>query len=133
MIACLDYGERYIGIAITDPDVRLALRYAVIDQRQHDALNVLKKFIAKEKVTKVLVGVPVSLTGEETDQTHRNLAFLEHLRDELGDTVAVESVDETLTSIEAEDNVKRDGSDPNESHAEAARIMLESYLRQQSL
>ena len=129
MIAALDYGKRYVGVAITDPEGRLALRHSVIDQKKGNALSLVKDLVAKEKVTKILVGVPVSLEGEETEQTFVSLRFIEQLQEALGEGVDVISVDETLTSVEAENRLAREGTKKEEAHAEAARIMLGEYLR----
>lgn len=130
MMLCLDYGERYVGVAITDPEGRLALRHSVIDQKKEGALVLVIDLVAKNNIKKVLVGVPLNLEGEETDQTHVSLAFMEQLRDLLGGDVTVEGVDETLTSVEAEHRLAAEGGKAQDEHAEAARLMLEEYLKQ---
>ena len=43
--------------------------------------------------------------------------------------IEIEGVDETLTSVEARENLKLDGQGMKEEHAEAARIMLADYLK----
>lgn len=85
-----------------------------------------------EKAKKVLVGVPVSLSGKETEQTHKSLAFIEQLQAALGKEVSVESVDETLSTKEAQKMIAHDGSKPEDEHAEAARLILADYLKLQS-
>src|SRR3989344_4387089 len=127
-ILCLDYGERYVGVAITDADEEIALRHSVVDQKKQNLLQALQEIVALEEVTKILVGVPVSLSGRETEQTRVSLAFMEKLRETLGSAATVESVDETLTSVEAARLVKFEGGRKEEEHAEAARLMLEQYL-----
>lgn len=131
MILALDYGLRYIGIAITDPDGRLALRHSVIDQRQTDAITHLTTLCESEQINSILVGVPLSLSGNRSEQTTVTEKFIEHLRQGIPRSVQIESVDETLTSHEAEARLKAEGGSLTESHAEAARLMLESYLRNQ--
>ena len=128
MILCLDYGERYVGVAITDYDERLALRHSVIDQKKTDVFVVVKQLAGKEKVTKVLVGVPVSLSGRETQQTQVSLVFMQKLCEMLGSDVNVEGVDETLTSVEARQRIKVEGGKLEDEHTEAARLMLVDYL-----
>ena len=130
MILALDYGERYVGVAITDPDGRLALRHSVLDQKQQkDIFGLLRDIIQKEGITKILVGVPVSLEGDETAQTHVSLAFMEKLQTEMSESIEVLPADETLTSVAAEERLIREGINKAEAHAEAARIILEDYLR----
>ncbi|MEK7556615.1 MAG: Holliday junction resolvase RuvX [Patescibacteria group bacterium] len=129
VVLCLDYGERYVGVAITDVDGEIALRYSVVDTRDDDVLDEVEAMVEEEDVSKILVGVPRSLSGEESDQTHICLAFVEDLRDRLP-SMPIEEVDETFTSLEAERTVAAEGSKKEEAHAEAARLMLESYLKQ---
>jgi len=129
MIICLDYGERYVGVSMTDYEEKTALRHSTIDQKSRDAIRVIKNLIEKEEIDRILVGVPISLSGNETAQTRVSLEFMEKMRQELGGEVEVEAVDETLTSVEAERHIRQEGGKPNEAHAEAARIMLEDYLR----
>lgn len=126
MILCLDYGDRYIGLAAAElPDIP-PHRYGVIDQRSGRALGQIKDLVAKENIRHILVGVPVSLEGNPTQQTHVTLTFIEKLRAAV--TVGVEEVDETLTSAEARRRLQIEGTKPEEEHAEAARIMLAEYL-----
>lgn len=128
MILCLDYGERYIGVAVTDPDGRIALRHSTIDQKKQKGLEQIAGLVEEEKIKKVLVGVPISLAGGETAQTHASLVFMEQLREVLGKEIEVEGVDETLTSVEAGRQLKFEGAKLEEEHAEAARLMLADYI-----
>jgi putative Holliday junction resolvase len=130
MILSLDYGERYIGIAITDYDERLAVRHSVIDQKKEDALKKIAEIVMREEITTVLVGIPTSLSGNETAQTHVSLDFIEKLQQALGEDIKVHGADETLTSVEAERHIKLEGGKPEDGHMEAARIILEDFLRQ---
>jgi putative holliday junction resolvase len=129
VVLCLDYGERYVGVAITDREGRIALRQGTIDQKQQDVAAAVREIVSSEQAATVLVGVPVGLSGQETNQTHVSLAFIEKLRGELGADVTIEGVDETLTSVEAERSIRREGGKAEDAHAEAARLMLAAYLR----
>lgn len=128
VLLCLDYGERYVGVAITDIDGELALRHIVIDQGKQDVLDEVEVIVEEEDVSRILVGVPRSLSGEESEQTHVCLAFIEDLRDRLP-SMPVEEVDETFTSVEAQRTIQAEGGQKEEAHAEAARLMLESFLK----
>src|SRR5688572_24760575 len=108
VVLCLDYGERYVGVAITDVDGELALRYSVIDRKDDDVLDEVEAIVEEEDVSKIVVGVPRSLSGEESDQTHVCLAFIEDLRDRLP-VVPIEEADETFTTLEAERVVAAEG------------------------
>jgi putative holliday junction resolvase len=130
VILSVDYGERYAGLAITDPDGKIALRHSVVDQKKKPVVPVIAGLVAQAGARKVLVGVPLSLSGEETEQTHVCLSFIESLREALPETVEVVGVDETLTSIEAERQIKYEGVNSEDAHAEAARLMLSDYLKE---
>ena len=129
VILAVDYGERYIGLAITDADGRLALRHSVLDQRQIAAVPELVRLVAAEQVRQVLVGVPVSLAGEATTQTEVSKTFMAELMKALPAEVRVVGVGETFTSKEAERIIRQEGGRLEEAHAEAARLMLEDYLK----
>lgn len=129
MILALDYGARYVGVAITDNEGKIPLRHSVIDRKQQDALSTVRDLVAHQKASLVLVGVPVSLDGTESAQTKVSRSFILELQALLGDQAKVEPVDERFTSKEAERRVRAEGGKPTDAHAEAARLMLESYLK----
>ena len=128
-IAALDYGERHIGVALTDDDGALALRHDTVSVDGENIFESIRRIVQIEVVDLVLVGIPRNLDGEETQQSQKIRAFVVELQEQLTD-VEVQTIDETLTSVEAEENLKREGVSMGEVHAEAARIMLEDYLRQ---
>lgn len=128
-VFCLDYGERYIGLAISDDEGRLALRYGVIDQKEKNGLDEIARVVVDEEIEQVLVGIPLGLAGQETNQTRVARAFMETLRSKLAVNIPVEGVDETLTSVEAAQTIAAEGGKAIDEHAEAARLMLEGYLR----
>lgn len=137
MILCLDYGERYVGVAITDTDGKIALRHGVIDRKilvQPDRgdigglLDAIEMIIEEENMQTIVVGVPRSLSGEESEQTHTTLAFVEDVKERFPN-LKVETIDETFTSKEAERVIRAEGGKLEDAHAEAARLMLESYLK----
>lgn len=130
MILALDYGDRYIGVAAAQPPDTPAHRRGVIDQKSENAVKNIQEIVLAETVDTVLVGVPIGLSGEETEQTYKSLSFIEKLREALGAEVEVEGVDETLTSVEAARNLAVEGAEVTQEHAEAARILLVDYLAQ---
>jgi len=129
MIICLDYGERWIGVAVTDDEDKIALRHSTIDQKNELGLERVVNLIKETGAQKVLIGVPLSLSGEESDQTHLTLAFMEKLRGKISDKLEVEGVDEMFSSKEAKRLLVIEGKRDEEEHQEAARLILESYLR----
>lgn len=129
-ILALDYGDRYIGIAITDVENKIPLRHSVIDQKKTEAFAALHSLITAEHINQVIVGVPYDLDGEATAQTAICEQFIRDLRAQVSG-VAVDPINETLTSIEAAAHLRLEGVSRTEEHAEAARIMLADYLAAQ--
>lgn len=129
IVLCLDYGNRFVGVAVTDSEGKLALRHSVIDQRKQDSFREIVRVVGQESVGKVLVGLPLNLERQDTDQTRTVREFMEKLRGELPAGVAVEEIDEIMSSVEARRHIQLEGTPKNEEHAEAARIMLDDYLR----
>lgn len=137
MILCLDYGSRYVGVAITDAEGKIALRYRVIDRKNPSQphpgglLDEIAMIIEEENIQTIVIGVPRSLSGKESEQTHTTLAFVEDVRERFPH-LKVETIDETFTSKEAERVIRAEGGRLEEAHSEAARLMLESYLARNS-
>ena len=132
MIICLDYGERYVGVAATDRDEKITLRHSVIDQKEKsDVFGVITELVKADGVSKVIVGVPIGMSGEETAQTRESLDFIDKLKLKLGEGIIVEEIDERLTSIQAGQIIRAEGGKKEDEHMEAARLMLESYLAKQ--
>jgi putative transcription antitermination factor YqgF len=130
-IAALDIGNRYIGVAMTDHvDSKLAYRFATIDRKTQDVFLRLQEIVTNESVSKLLLGVPYHVEdGSETQQTKTTKAFIARVQEKLGSDIEYVEVDETLTSRAAKENLQLEGIDASEEHAEAARIMLQEYIR----
>src|SRR3990170_3638490 len=76
----LDVGERRIGVAISDPNNRLAVPLRAIERdRAQREFHSLGDIVRAEEVTSVVVGLPLSLSGEDSAQTGSARAFAEDL------------------------------------------------------
>lgn len=138
IILGIDVGVRRIGLAWGGSEVRIA---TPLDPILNDgaALDYIAGLIARMSVTTVVVGLPRNNDGEETEQSRYSRQFA----DDLGDTLAVNSIDnvtivmqdESLTSIKAEEILRRDKRHYNERmlrdgtlDSQAAAIILTDYL-----
>ena len=139
----IDAGERRIGVAISDPGRSFALPLDSIlaDGSEFDRLAELA---AREGVSDLVVGLPLSLSGEASAQTERARAFASKAEQRL--ELAVHMWDERLSSREAErlvaperegrgrDRNRRGGgrggrpSTGADTDALAASIILQAYL-----
>ena len=136
----VDAGERRIGLAISDPGGSFALPLNSIpaDGTEFEAL---RHQVEAEGVVEVVVGLPLSLSGEASAQTERARAFASRLEEHAG--VPVTMWDERLSSQEAErltsgppDRRSREQSRRRghrrqsevDTDALAASIILQAYL-----
>jgi putative Holliday junction resolvase len=97
----LDAGERRIGVAISDPErsFALPLRSVERDARGGSDFEALAALARDEEVDEIVVGLPLSLSGEDSAQTQRARDFAAELERRLGLTVHL--WDERLSTQEA--------------------------------
>jgi putative Holliday junction resolvase len=121
-VRALDHGEARCGCAISDPSGTLATPLAAIERPEtRRGLARIAALAEELGAERVLVGLPLTLAGEEGDQAERARAFAERLRPRL--RVPVDLYDERLTTRMAEATGGR--ADPD---SVAAAHLLESYL-----
>ncbi|MBI5022981.1 MAG: Holliday junction resolvase RuvX [Candidatus Magasanikbacteria bacterium] len=124
MLLGLDYGEKNIGLAVADENSKMALPYKVlINKGENFVLQELKKIIIEEKISKIIVGLPLSLSGAESKKTIEAREFSAFLAKNLD--IPVEMKDERLSSRLAD--AMAPGA-KNSRDIGAAMIILESYL-----
>ena len=136
----IDAGERRIGVAISDPGGSFALPLDSIPADGSE-LDRLAELVQREGVTALVVGLPLSLSGEASAQTERARTFASRVEQRLG--LPVHMWDERLSSHEAErlTSGEREGRgrergrrgarrQPSgaDTDALAASIILQAYL-----
>lgn len=135
-VLALDVGERRIGVAISDPDGRVAVPLQVLTRSDGEAdLAAIRSLAEAEAVDRVIVGLPLSLRGERGGQARLTEAFAQRLQGILD--MPVELWDERLSSVEAQRRRagphparrgRRRGLAKDHIDALAAAIILQSYL-----
>ncbi len=134
-IGGVDYGTVRIGVAISDPERRIASplenytrRTPALDARRFQQLA------AEEAIVLWVVGLPVHLDGRESQKSQEARRFGQWLGDVTG--VPVEFFDERFTSSEAEqfllDAQLTGNRRKRRRDMVAAQIMLSAYLESQS-
>ncbi len=121
-ILALDHGAARVGAAICDPTETLARPLAVVEPPDASAVAELA---SEHEAELVVVGLPVSLSGEEGEQAGHARAFAGELAAVL--TIPVETYDERLTTRLAESSARAGASAP--ADALAAAHLLESFLQ----
>jgi putative Holliday junction resolvase len=121
-VLALDHGTVRIGAAICDPTGTLCTPLPVIEPPDAVAVAAL---VAEREVERVVVGLPVHLSGEEGSQAALARVFAEELDELL--PIGVDTYDERLTSRMA-DATMRTGAKGASRDSIAAAHLLEAYL-----
>jgi putative Holliday junction resolvase len=130
-VLALDLGEVRIGVAVSDPDRRVALPAGTIRVSGGvEDLKAVAALVGDTEAVEVVVGHPVTMAGERGTAALRAEEFADGLGLLL--KVPVHLQDERLTTSEAERNLKEAGADRRTRRQAvdqtAATLILESFL-----
>jgi putative Holliday junction resolvase len=104
----LDLGDARVGVAISDPERRVAVPHGTIRTGQPPGeLKAVAALVGELDVTAVVVGHPRSMSGASGPRAQQAEAFAEALRAIVG--VPVELQDERLSTAEAERSLREAG------------------------
>lgn len=117
----IDYGEKRIGLAISDDSCKIAFPLSVLENNEK-LLGRIKKIIGKENVNKIVMGESKNFSGDLNEIMKKIEAFAKDLESETGLTVVLEP--EFLTSYQAQRYTGKNSM----NDASAAAIILQSYL-----
>jgi putative Holliday junction resolvase len=121
----LDYGSARCGCALADPTGTIVTPIETVERpATRRGLDALAALVAGREVERVVVGLPLSLNGADSDQTREAREFAARLARRLGEGVPVELHDERLTTRIAQ---RIEGASAPED-SRAAAVMLESWL-----
>jgi putative Holliday junction resolvase len=121
-VLALDYGSARTGIAVSDPTGTVARPLGVVERAaSDDGLGALARLIASEHVERVVVGLPLTMSGRHGEQAEETLRFVESLAARTD--VPVVTYDERFTTDLAEQTKSDTAED-----ARAAAHLLSSYL-----
>ena len=121
-VLALDHGEARCGCALSDPSGTLATPIAAVERPDTKrGLAAIASLVAEREVELVVVGLPLTMAGDEGEQAARARAFAERLAARID--VPVEVWDERLTTRQAE----RTGGGAD-ADSRAAAHLLEAWL-----
>jgi putative holliday junction resolvase len=128
-VLALDYGSARCGCALSDRTGTLATPIEpVLRPATRRGIGRLAELVRERDVERVVVGLPLGMSGSDTAQTEEARAFAARLAERLGPGVPVELYDERLTTVQA----LRDDSEltrPTASlDSRAAAHLLEAWL-----
>lgn len=122
----IDYGEKKIGIAVSDENAKFAFPYSVIDNvSAAKVLKEIKKICGEKEIGKIILGESLTYKMEPNVIMKRINKFKALLGEEMNLPVEFES--EILTTKQAERTTVKD----EKVHASAAALILQSYLDKQ--
>jgi putative Holliday junction resolvase len=121
-ILALDFGDARCGCALSDPTGTLATPIGAVERpATRKGLARLAQLANENEVERVVVGLPLTLAGEEGQQASATREFAARLGELV--SVPVDMHDERLTTRQAE----RTGGGAD-ADSRAAAHLLEAYL-----
>ena len=127
-ILALDVGDRRVGVALADSQIKIAVPYGYLE-RSDKIIQQITELMLDHDIDTLVIGYPRNQSGEATKQTESVEQFAKELAEVEIDADLVFQ-DESLSSVEAERRLGR-VKDKGEIDAEAASIILQDYLEQE--
>lgn len=130
-ILALDIGEKRVGVAVCDPNERVASPVCVLpaDEVRAGAKS-FRRVIEDWEPELLLCGLPMTLAGEEGPQAQRIRAIAAEVSEMLG--IPYEFADERLSSAEAKRSLREKGLSEKDMRGKvdmiAASLFLQAWL-----
>ena len=130
-ILALDIGEKRVGIAVSDPDERVASPVCVLAADEvHSNAQSFRRVLEDWEPELLLCGLPYTLAGEEGPQAQRIRSFADDVSQSTG--ISCEFADERLSSAEAKRSLREKGLSEKAMRGKvdmiAASLFLQSWL-----
>jgi putative holliday junction resolvase len=133
-ILAVDFGARRVGLAISDPSATIAQPLTVLTRRagKRPPVQAIADLAIEHDVSHIVVGLPLTLAGDESDWTREVREFGEKLGARAG--VGVTFADERLSSVAANRAVRSLGLKKSEREQKdrvdtaAAILILQAHL-----
>jgi putative holliday junction resolvase len=127
----LDLGDARIGVAISDDERRLAVPMGTVHVGHPPGeFEAIRSIVEENWVSLVVLGHPLSMSGERGQSATRAEGFAEILRGVL--EVSVELQDERLSTVEAGKALREAGKDDRSARrtvdSSAATVILQGWL-----
>ena len=129
-LLAIDYGARRVGLALSDPLKMIASPYRTIINKNNTILiEEIEGIIAAEDVELTIIGLPLGMAGQKTEQTKKVEEFVDKLTDR---GIIIKYEDERWSSVAAKRSMKeqniKSGHNKNLVDQTAAAIFLQQYL-----
>jgi len=131
-VMALDVGFKRIGVALSDPLRLTAYPYKVIHRKStRETCEELLKIVEEKNVGTILIGIPINLEGRDTKIGEKIKKFSSKFRsflEERGKEVEFIFVDESYSTLEAENLCRKLGKRRKELDDIAAAVFLRDWL-----
>lgn len=121
-ILAIDYGKKWIGLAISDEERKWAFPYKVL-KNDKNLFRYLAEIAKNEDIYKIVIGLPLNKEIQATDQTSKIENWAQKLIKQV--EIPIDFENEIFTTKMAKAMGK------GNEHARAAALILESYLTRQ--
>lgn len=130
-VVAIDYGTKRVGLAVTDPLRIIATPLDTIHSK--DVIDFLLKYNEKEGIDLFVVGMPKTLSGEDSSNATFVKSFIALLQKKFPDK-KIEELDERFTSSIAQRTMieggmkKKDRQNKENVDKLSATIILQSWM-----
>ena len=130
-VMALDLGEKRIGVAISDEMRMIGTPYGMVKRTSRRAdFAEYQRLIDAEQITLLVVGLPITLGGEESQKTAWVRDYVNEMRQHI--SIPIQFWDESLTTVEAQASLRarnvRGKKATQRVDALAAAFILQNYL-----
>ncbi len=126
----IDFGDRRVGLAISDFDKQIAFPRDFLENSK-DLAKQIKQFCQDEQIIKVVIGLPVEMDGTMGDRVIKTYEFGDKMKEAIY-PIPVDYFDERLTTKEATKKLHQQGIKEKEQKGQkdmvSAQIILEAYM-----
>jgi putative Holliday junction resolvase len=139
-ILAVDYGEKRVGLAIADENLKIPLILKpIIGKTEKQVLEDIAKICQEKDVKKIVVGLPLSFDFKENPKCQKIRKFAEKIKElvkveivfenEVFSTEAAKNIQRSFNKNNSKNKLKLSRKDlKNHFDSQAAAIILDSYL-----
>lgn len=131
----IDFGQARIGLAISDDLGMMAHPLETVKTKENDhekAIERIVELVEERDVTLIVVGLPITMSGEEGSAVETVREFSKDLSDAFDGDMDIVEQDERLTTVTAAEKLREAGKNAKNSKDKidmaAAVEILQGYL-----
>ena len=128
----IDYGDRRVGIAVSDFDKEISFPRDFLEyEKESDLLKSIKQLCEDEQIIKIILGLPIHMDGTFGERAEKTKVFYDKLKDAIP-SIDIDFFDERLSSeyatkvLHVQQIKSKDQKGKRDSIS--AQIILQNYL-----